>query len=119
MNNSLKLLAKEARERLKTAGEYAGKPTTSYLSASSSYMVVANIRKIEDDPLFAKVKRVLERSRDEIVANPISYVVDKKLLLTMNYDERERYLLKISKKFNEIKDYIETNHLIGSEFGEI
>lgn len=119
MNNSLKLLAKEARERLKTAGEYAGKPTTSYLSASSSYMVVANIRKIEDDPLFLKVKKVLEKSKDEIIANPIMYVVDKKLFATLNHDQRERYLLKVSKKFNEIKDYIESNNLIAPEFGQI
>ena len=61
MNTSLKSLAKKARNRLKTAGEYSANSdvSTAYLSASSSYIMVANIRKIEDDPLFNKVKRIL------------------------------------------------------------
>ena len=79
MDTSLKQLAKRARNRLKTAAEYsASQETTAYLSASSSYMVVANIRKIEDDPLYNKIKRILEKSATELVTNPLAQLIDNK-----------------------------------------
>ena len=106
MNNSLKRLAKEARERLKTAGEYANNTKSVYLTNSNSYVVVANIRRIEDDPIFPKVKKILEREKEEIIVNPISLVIDKKEFLALDQFQKERYMLKLSKRFNAIKEYI-------------
>jgi len=117
MNTSLKQLAKNARNRLKTAGEYSSvqDTTTAYLSASSSYIMVANIRKIEDDPLFNKVKRILEKSAEELVVNPLAQLIDTKQYKKMNETEKERYMLKLTKRFNSIKEYIISNNLLDSE----
>lgn len=114
MNNSLKRLAKEARERLKTAGEYAN-TKSAYLAGNASYVVVANIRKIEDDPIFLKVKKILEKEKEEIIVNPISLLIDKKVFFELNGYQRERYMLKLSKKFNTIKDYILSNGLLDAK----
>ncbi len=116
MDTSLKQLAKRARNRLKTAGEYSvGKDTTAYLSAPSSYIMVANIRKIEDDPLFNKVKRILEKSSVELVINPLSQLIDNKYYNSLAEQEKERYILKLTKRFNEIKEYIISNNLLSTE----
>lgn len=110
MNNILKMLAKKARNRLKTAGEISNnKNSTAYLSASNSYCVVANIQSIEEDPLFAKVKRVLEKSKNEIVLNPIYQIMDKNYYNSLGATEKEKYLLKLTKRYNVIKDYILNN----------
>ena len=121
MNTSLKQLAKRARNRLKTAGEYsAGKDTTTaYLSASSSYIMVANIRKIEDDPLFNKVKRILEKSVNELVINPLSQLIDNKQFSKLSGEDKERYILKLTKRFNLIKDYILSNNLLSMQESEL
>lgn len=117
MDTSLKQLAKRARNRLKTAGEYSvGKDTTTaYLSAPSSYIMVANIRKIEDDPLFNKVKRILEKSSTELVINPLSQLIDSRYYKSLDDQEKERYILKLTKRFNEIKEYIISNNLLSTE----
>lgn len=113
MNTTLKQLAKRARNRLKTAGEYSSdKDKTAYLSASSSYIMVANIRKIEDDPLFGKIKRILERSQTELIINPISHIMDNKHFSGLNNEEKEKYILKLTKRFNVIKDYIIDHNLL-------
>jgi len=113
MKETLKLLAKRARERLKTAGEITQKTTTTaYLSAETSYMTVASMKRIEDDPLFLKVKRIMEKEKDEIIINPISHVLDKKFMMTLSSCDREKYVLKTTKKFNEIKSYILKNNLL-------
>ena len=120
MSTSLKQLAKRARNRLKTAGEYAiGQETTACLSASSSYITVANIRKIEDDPMFNKVKKILEKSRDELVINPLSYLIESKVYKKLSDNEREKYILKLTKKFNTIRDYIISNRLLESQQEEL
>lgn len=116
MDTSLKQLAKRARNRLKTAAEYsASQETTAYLSASSSYMVVANIRKIEDDPLYNKIKRILEKSATELVTNPLAQLIDNKVYKKLNDLEKERYMLKLTKRFNTIRDYILSNNLLSLE----
>lgn len=112
MNNSLKRLAKEARERLKTAGEYNSSPKSANLSGTNSYIVVANIRKIEDDPIFPKVKKILEKEKQDIVINPISLVIDKKEFAQLDKAQKERYMLKLSKRFNAIKEYIISGNLL-------
>ena len=118
MNASLKQLAKKARNRLKTAGEITTKTevtTTASLAATTSYTMVANIRKIEDDPLFNKVKKVLIKSKEELVINPLSMLIDNKYYSALPSADKERYILKLTKKYNKIKDYILLNNLLDPE----
>ncbi len=113
MSTTLKQLAKRARSRLITAGE-CSKPDekTAYLTATTSYMVVASKRNIEDDPIYYKVKKVLEKGYNDIILNPISQIMDNKYYATLSANEKERYILKLSKKYNTIKDYILSNNLL-------
>ena len=108
MNTSLKLLAKKARGRLQTAAKVSNEPASSSvaLNANGSYMVVASIRSIEDDPLFAKVKRLIEREQTEVILNPIANLIDKTSYANMTDNQRERYVLKLTKRYNEIHNYI-------------
>lgn len=111
MDTSLKLLAKRARGRLQTAAKVTSEPASSSvaLNASGNYMVVASIRSIEDDPLFAKVKRLIEREQNEVILNPIAQLIDKSSFSTMTESQRERYVLKLTKRYNEIHNYILNN----------
>lgn len=111
MNTNLKLLAKQARERLKTAGEISHNSSQA-LAATTSYTFVANMRAIEDDPLFPKVKKILEKEQEEVVSNPISQLVSKKYLESLSRDSKEKYILKLVKKYNTIRDYIVSNNII-------
>lgn len=113
MNTTLKQLAKRARNRLKTAGEYScDKDKTAYLSASNAYIMVANIRKMEDDPLFPKVKRLLEKCESDLIINPLSHLIDNKYYEKLTSQEKERYILNLTNKFNKMKEYILDNNLL-------
>jgi len=54
----------------------------------------------------------MEKEKDEIIINPISHVLDKKFMMTLSSCDREKYVLKTTKKFNEIKSYILKNNLL-------
>ncbi len=102
----LKMLAQKAKKRLSTAGQTitkstSEKTTTSYLS-QSTYMVVANKQKIEEDPLFEKVKKLLEK---EDILNPLAYLTDYEIFNSLSQIEKEKYIIDISKRYNEIKSY--------------
>ena len=63
MASALRMLAQNAKKRLSTAGQNyleTEKATISYLS-DGNYAIVANNQKIKEDPLFEKVKRLLEK----------------------------------------------------------
>lgn len=105
-NNSLKLLAQKAKKRLSTAGQtISQKQTTAYLS-QSSYAIVASLQDIKEDPLFQKVKNLLER---DDVFNPIAELTDHKVFDSLSQVEKERYVIDISKRYNELKDYLLKN----------
>ena len=101
-NNTLKLLAQKAKKRLSSAGQsISQKQTTAYLS-QSTYAIVANIQDIKEDPLYDKVKKLLER---DDVLNPIAELTDRKIFDTLSQIEKERYVIDISKRYNELKEY--------------
>ena len=105
-NNTLKLLAQKAKKRLSTAGQtISQKQTTAYLS-QSTYAIVANLQDIKEDPLFAKVKKILER---DDVFNPIAELTDHKIFDTLSQVEKERYIIDLSKRYNELRDYLQKN----------
>ncbi len=105
-NTALKLLAQKAKKRLSSAGQNLSKDTNekstfAYLS-QGTYAIVASKQKIEDDPLFDKVKKLLEK---ENVTNPLAELTDYKIFNSLSQPEKEKYIIDISKRYNEIKDY--------------
>lgn len=105
-NSTLKLLAQKAKKRLSSAGQnyeknIGEKHTLAYLSPTK-YAIVLSRQKIEEDPLFEKVKKLLER---EDVYNPLGELTDKAVFNSLTSVEKEKYIIDISKRYNEIKDY--------------
>ena len=105
-NNTLKLLAQKAKKRLSTAGQtMSQKQTTAYLS-QGTYAIVANLQDIKEDPLYDKVKKLLER---EDIFNPIAELTDHKVFDKLSQVEKERYVIDISKRYNELKEHFSKN----------
>lgn len=105
-NSTLKLLAQKAKKRLSTAGQNLPKVTSekstfAYLS-NGNYAIVANKQKIEDDPLFEKVKKIIEKGD---VFNPLAELTDYNIFNNLSQPEKEKYIIDISKRYNEIKEY--------------
>ena len=108
-NNALKLLAQKAKKRLTSAGKtvnLAAEKNTAYLNPSN-YAVVANTQDLKEDPLYEKIKKLLER---EDVLNPIAELTDKKVFEKLSNIEKERYVIDISKRFNKIKEHLMSNN---------
>lgn len=110
-NNALKLLAQKAKKRLSSAGQSLSKEkpkqnnsksTFAYLT-NGTYAIVASRQKIEDDPLFDKVKKLLDKGN---FITPLSELTNYEIFDTLSQAEKERYIIDISKRYNEIKDYI-------------
>lgn len=105
-NSALKLLAQKAKKRLKTAGENIKKETSekstfAYLS-NGSYAIVANKQSIEEDPLFEKVKKLIEKPE---IMNPLAELTDYDVFNKLSPTEKEKYMIDISKRYIEIKEY--------------
>ena len=107
-NNSLKQLAQKAKKRLSTAGQtISQKQVTAYLS-QTTYAIVASNQDIKEDPLFEKVKKLLAK---EDTFNPIAELTDHKIFDNLSQPEKERYVINLSKKYNELKKYFISNSL--------
>lgn len=108
-SSALKLLAQKAKKRLSTAGQIGKKNNTkttfAYLS-QGKYAIVASKQKIEEDPLFEKVRKLTEKGD---IINPLAELTDKELFKSLNELEKERYMIDISKRYNKIKDYFLTH----------
>ena len=105
-NNTLKLLAQKAKKRLSTVGQtISQKQTTAYLS-QSSYAIVANLQGIKEDPLYEKVKKLM--SRDDVF-NPIAELTDNKIFSKLSDLEKEKYVINLSKRYNELREYFLKN----------
>ena len=109
-NNALKLLAQKAKKRLTSAGKtvnLAAEKNTAYMNPSN-YAVVANTQDLKEDPLYKKIKKLLER---EDVLNPIAELTDKKVFEKLSSIEKERYVIDISKRFIRIKEHLMSNNV--------
>ncbi len=105
-NNTLKLLAQKAKKRLSTVGQtISSKQTTAYLS-QTTYAIVANLQDIKEDPLYEKVKKLM--TRDDVF-NPIAELTDYKIFSKLNELDKEKYVINLSKRYNELKDYFLKN----------
>lgn len=104
-NNTLKILAQKAKKRLSSAGQKITKDekiSKAYLS-QQDYAIVASRQNIEEDPLFEKVKKVLQKGD---VFNPLAELTDQVVFNSLSSAEKERYIIDISKRYNRIKDYV-------------
>ena len=105
-NNTFKLLAQKAKKRLSTVGQnISEKHTTAYLS-QTTYAIVANLQDIKEDPLFEKVKKLMERPD---IMNPLAELTDYDVFNSLSQPEKEKYIIDISKRYNEIKEYFSKN----------
>jgi len=109
-SSALKLLAQKAKKRLSSAGQTISEKTISkttfaYL-APGSYAIVASKQSLEDDPLYDKVKKLIEEGEIE---NPLAELTDKAVFSSLNETEKERYIIDISKRYNKLKNYFLTH----------
>ena len=111
-SSALKLLAQKAKKRLSTAGQNyprneSEKTTKAYLSLES-YRVVASKQTIEEDPLFDKVKKLMEKGD---LLNPLSELTDYEVFNKLDNTDKEKYILDISKRYNKIREYF-SSHVV-------
>lgn len=100
--SSFKNLAKRAKNRLTLAGEESNKTVSIALSGNSTYYVVSSMgSRAEDDPLYVKVKKMLETNVD--IINPIGKLIDHTVFDCLSPTEKDRYLLDLSKRYHKIK----------------
>lgn len=93
MNNNdvLKNFAQKAKRRL------VGKET----KVAAKIKVISN----EDAEFKSKVEYLL--SQNEVVTNPVQYLIDDKTLKNLDDAARERYLLSTLDKYNALRKEIE------------
>lgn len=115
-NSALKMLAQKAKKRLSSAGQTfkaqpGEKATSAYLS-SGNYSLVATKQEIEEDPLFEKVKLLLQKGD---VINPLAQLTDHAVFDNLSQSDKERYIIDISRRYNELKNYFlsEQSKIIG------
>lgn len=104
-SSALKLLAQKAKKRLSTAGQKISKSDDKpsfVFSKQSSYTIVANNQTIEEDPLFDKVKKLMTK---ENVYNPLGELTDYSIFNGLSQPEKEKYIMDIARRYNEIKEY--------------
>lgn len=105
-NNTLKVLAQKAKKRLSSAGQSIPasdeKLTKSYLS-QQDYAIVVTKQSIEDDPLYDKVKKVMQKGD---IINPLAELTDYKVFNNLSPADKEKYMIDISKRYNKIREYV-------------
>lgn len=107
-NNILKQLALKAKKRLSTVGQTISQKQTTACLSSTTYAIVANLQDIKDDPLYEKVRKL--QNQDNIF-NPIAELTDHKIYDKLSDVEKERYIIDISKRYVELKEYFMKNEI--------
>ena len=95
-NSELKRLARSAKNRLKK-GYWQG---ASYDEASAEKEDA--IGYAAEEEMYAKVREML--SSDECVIDPIGRLIDRAAFAEMDFTERNRYVLELSKIYIRLKD---------------
>ena len=104
---TFKNLAKKAKDRLSAAANTNEKTISMALDSKTSYYVVSStIMKPEDDPLYNKVKKILEKDCD--IINPIGKLIDHSVFDNLSPAEKDMYLLDLSKRYQKIKRCIQS-----------
>lgn len=89
---ALKIIARKAKNRL------AGKETN---AVNTKIKIISN----EDIEFKSKVEFLL--SQEDVVTNPVHYLIDDKILKNMDDASKERYLLNTLDKYNALRHELE------------
>ena len=107
---TFKNLAKKAKDRLTMTSKTQEKVTSRALSVQNSYYISSRMISASSDPLYAKVKKMLEANPD--ISSPIGKLIEKEVYDTLNAENRDRYLLDLTKRYNAMKkEYEEERRL--------
>ncbi len=116
-NNQLRMLANLARKRMLNGNydensiitNYSTKKVSNYfiknaqamkkLSAKTEFITI----KTDDDSQFINKVVGILKSNSEII-NPLGVLSDNNYLKTLNEAEKQNYILRLSDKYNKIKD---------------
>ena len=112
--SSLRALAQKAKNRLKAIStqepeiiqEEKHKRTyeEACLSARIQYAIISSQKRIENDPLYNKVKRMLAKNID--VENPLSQLIEHNIYDSLDLVHKEKYMYKLSKRYLSIKKQV-------------
>lgn len=112
--SSLRALAQRAKYRLRAISvenkneEDISNDTKSYseacLSAKIQYAIIASQKRVQDDPLYNKVKRILLKDID--VINPLAKIIEHDIYDELDEPQKEKYMYKLSKRYVEIRKFV-------------
>lgn len=109
--SSIRDLAQKAKNRLKYISndkEQTTQQTKTYseacLSARIQYALISSQKKVEDDPLYGKVKKILQKDID--VINPLSQIIEHNIYDSLDQTNKEKYMIKLSKRYKAIKEQV-------------
>ena len=112
--SSLRALAQRAKYRLRAISvenkneEDISNDNKSYseacLSAKIQYAIIASQKRVQDDPLYNKVKRILLKDID--VINPLAQIIEHDVYDELDEPQKEKYMYKLSKRYVEIRKFV-------------
>lgn len=107
---TLRDLAQRARNRLRAISNNMEENSRPYseacLSACTQYAIIANNKKIEDDPLFGKIKKLIFKEREENIFNPLAHLIEHNVYDNLSEVQKEKYMYKLSKRYQTVREYI-------------
>ena len=111
MSNSIKALAQKAKNRLKSIQTTELTQTIDHkeyceacLSARLQYAIISSQKKVQDDPLYSKVKKMLIKDVD--VMNPLSQLIEHNIYDKLDQPQKEKYIYKLSKRYVAIRELV-------------
>lgn len=111
MSNTLRDLAQRAKNRLRAISNNTkeekrehGNYNQACLSAKIQYAIISSQKKITDDPLYGKIKKMLAKDLDTM--NPLSQIIEHDIYDGLSNAGKEKYMFKLSKRYATIKEHI-------------
>ena len=104
--SSLKSLAQKAKYRLRAISNENNEDKTyeeACLSARVQYAIISSQKKVEDDPLYNKVKKILAKDMDTIC--PLSSLIEPGALDGLDQNKVDKYMFNLSKRYARIKEH--------------
>lgn len=102
-NSALKLLAQKAKNRLKTASNnLEAMPSIKRAGLTSrEYAIIATRVKVEDDPIYNKVIKILTKDPDTY--RPLGELIEHDIYDNLPESDKQKYILNLSSRFKAIK----------------
>ncbi len=110
MASTLRALAQKAKNRLKAISLGNEENTHEHvrseacLSAKVQYAIIAKEKKIQDDPLYLKIKRLVMKDTDTL--NPLAQLIEHNIYDNLSDTQKEKYIYKLSKRYASIKELV-------------